>query len=733
MIDLRIEERLFESKEISFGVPMDDPRSAELKSDAPIVYDGERYHIYNLRTVLRKDGVRLRFAKAEINWMKLTDIKRPGDTLLEHLTPQEGLEAILTGTGWSVGNIDSSLTGNFFLTATDATVLQLVWAWCRVTGAEPLFESLTKTIHLVPQVGIDTTISFRYGRDLEELEKEETPPTATRLYGYGADDLDLSGVAGTPYVEDYTWYTAQGMTEDYARSEFQKDDVFSDSSIVDEDVLLAKVNAALAITSKPVIIYKAKVIDISRIAGVNANFKAGDYAHVHDDDLSQELVARVTRKVTYPQDESRNEVELSFNAVPLPDNTSTSTRTDRGESWVAFTAPITADFYIRNDGSYTVARLPLRFSTGGKYHLHLDLVGIGVGAGTVIVTIYDDETDTTIQTLETTYADGEEWRVFKTWFSGELEGRINYRLRVTTLADGGPSPSNGVNLTKETEARVSWYVLAQKATRQTPTVANSVTFDYTGAVQKWTVPDNLEGPIRISVTGAAGAYSSSQTSLRGKGTRVIGELASVIPGNVYDIYVGGRANKTGTTSGGPDTTPGWPNGGAGGARGSAGSNGGAGGGASYMVMEGGAIGDALIVAPGGGGAAGGNAGGDSGFFLGEDGVSGNAGGGTGATQFTFGLGGAGSGGGSGTDGAYNQGGDGGAGGGLLGDGGAGGGGGIYGGGGGGGTGAIQGAGEGGGGGGTGMVDPLIYNLEIQDGVNSGIDGQIIISWDDPVV
>ena len=726
LIDLKIEERLFESEEISFAIPLADPKSADLILEAPIVFEGHHYFIHRAKNVMTKDGVRLRYAWAEINWMRLADIKRPGDTVIDELTPTEGLAQILAGTGWGVGLVDSTLTGPFSHTETDGTVLALIWAWCRVCLAEPIFDSATKTIALVSGMGIPTTASFRYGRDLLELEKEELPPTATRLYAFGKDDLSIIGVAGAAYIEDYTWYTDQGITEEYARSQYQKDNIFSDTTYDDENKLLAEAQKQLAITSRPTIIYKGTVADISRIARTNINFKAGDYAQVHDDDLSQELTARVTRKVRFPYDESRNEVELSFNPVPLPSTTARTSRTSNSREWVAFTGPIAADFIIRNDGSYTVARIPLRFTSEGKLHLHLDLVGIGVGSGTVIVTIYDDVLETTVQTLSTSYTDGAEWRVFKTWFEGELDTRRNYRLRVTTEADGGPSGSNGVNLFQETEERVSWYILAQGAVRETPRAENSVTFDYTGAIQYWTVPDNVEGPVTFIVRGNQGGR------IGGLASQITGKLASVIPGNIYDIYVGGGTAQHSGLSG-THYVPGWPNGGQGGIRASAGSNGGGGGASSHIIPGGGAFGDALIVAPGGGGKSGdNNPGGAAGFFFGEDGIGGSSGApGLGATQGAGGALGVGAST-NGTAGTFGQGGDGGGGGGLLGSGGGAGGGGWYGGGGAGGNGAVHGSGNGGGGGGVGYIDPIIYDIEIQDGVGSG-DGQIVVTWEDPTV
>lgn len=727
MIDLRIEERIFESQELSFAIRANDPKAADLKADAPLSYDGDHYFIFEAKNHLTSDGVRLKKIKAEINWMRLADRKRPGDFLLEGLTATEGLMAILDGMGWSAYNVSNALTGTFSASWTDATVLAMVWDWCRIIGAEPIFLSYEHGVSLVPVAGQNLGVSFRYGRDVEEIEKTETPPFATRVFPVGADELMVSGLVGAPYIEDFSWYTNQGISLEDAMADYIKEEMYVDQTIVAEAPLLAASTKFLDVSSKPTITYKAKVVDLSTITSIpETQFKTGDYATVYDDDLSFEVDARITRRVIWPLNPSENEVELSFNSVLLPESSVATERSDRSEEWVAFTGPIAADFPVRNDGIYTVARIPLRFSTGGKFHLHLDLVGTGVGSGTVIVSIYDTLTETDVEVLTTTYTDGQPWRVFKTWFAGEQEGRIDYRLRVTTLGSGGPSPSNGVDLTQEEETRVSWYVLAQHAVRESPGVENSVTFDYTGAIQKWTVPDNLLGPVKMVVSGGKGGGNAGG----GNGSRVTAWLPSVIPGTVYDIYVGG-----GTGTGGGTRPGGWPNGGLGGAGTSAGLAGGGGGGASYVVAEGGAITAALLVAPGGGGASVDQPGGDSGFFIAEPGATGNGAGGGAATDTIPGLGGAGAGGGTGQDGdtgGQGKGGEGGGGGGLLGNGAGSGGGGWHGGAGGGATGAVNGAGPGGGGGASGYVAPIMYDIFLEDAIISSFNGQIVLSWEDPI-
>ncbi|MFT5821097.1 MAG: hypothetical protein ACI8ZM_002346 [Crocinitomix sp.] len=110
-----------------------------------------------------------------------------------------------------------------------------------------------------------------------------------------------------------------------------------------------------------------------------------------------------------------------------------------------------------------------------------------------------------------------------------------------------------------------------------------VTFDYTGAIQTYTVPDGVTA-IEIQAFGAQG--SDHDLSEGGLGGSITGEL-DVTPGEVLDIYVGGRTGFNG-----------------GGAAGGAGGDfaGEIGGGASDVRQGGGALGDRVVIAGGGGGA-----------------------------------------------------------------------------------------------------------------------------------
>ena len=140
-----------------------------------------------------------------------------------------------------------------------------------------------------------------------------------------------------------------------------------------------------------------------------------------------------------------------------------------------------------------------------------------------------------------------------------------------------------------------------------------VVFEYTGAVQTWTVPSDVTS-VHLNVSGAQGGDgfgSSGAMTEGGYGGIVNGNLA-VTPGQVLYIYVGGEGQTvtSGTLSGG-----GWNGGGN--SRGFTTNGRGGGGGASDVRVGGTSLNDRVIVGAGGGGGclspfAGGNGGGATG-------------------------------------------------------------------------------------------------------------------------
>jgi hypothetical protein len=249
--------------------------------------------------------------------------------------------------------------------------------------------------------------------------------------------------------------------------------------------------------------------------------------------------------------------------------------------------------------------------------------------------------------------------------------------------------------------------------------AQTKTFEYTGAVQIYVVPDGVY-TLQIDMYGASGGWND-YSGVRydkyfpGKGGRVQTSLA-VQPSQTLYIYVGGKGEDAQSGSGGK----GGFNGGGDGTT-SATYSGGGGGGASDIRINGTDLSNRVIVAGGGGGAAynyadGGDNGGAGGDLTAGDGFSNHLqedeSRGRGATQTEGGMGGQWPSYERGASGTLGVGGNG-----PAGTCGTGGGGGYYGGGG----GCWS-----GGGGGSSYTDKKCINVKHQQGVHEG-HGKIIIS------
>ncbi len=144
--------------------------------------------------------------------------------------------------------------------------------------------------------------------------------------------------------------------------------------------------------------------------------------------------------------------------------------------------------------------------------------------------------------------------------------------------------------------------------------AQVTTFNYTGSIQTYTVPNGVSY-VTIDAKGAAGGDYVFGGGSVGQGAEVTGQL-TVTPGQIIYVYVGGAGSSSFYYGGSPG---GWNGGG------NTTGNGGSGGGASDIRMGGIALANRLVVAGGGGGT--GNAcyysgferGGHGGGLTGEDG------------------------------------------------------------------------------------------------------------------
>lgn len=723
--DLWTDDRLDQSETMGFEIAADNPKAYRLAPDIDIVHRSRRFYISEIEE--RRQGRKTTVSvEANASWYRLGDPVYVGSLLISENTPAAGLAALLEGTGWTVGSATSTSSTTFSMEAQDATRLAMLRTWAKITGRFLVFDTVAQRVDLVDTRGAALGLAFRYGRNITGVRRRVSPPKLTRLFPFGADDLTIAGVnSGIPYLDDLSFYTDQGLTSEEAAARYTRSRVFVDASILREADLLAAAQVRLAAESGAQIAYELDVVDLSEVSAVTESARVGDTVGVHDPDFGDSVRPIVTRYRRSWLQPWRNKIELSTILDPISDGSS-SARPSASEEWVQFVGPVRADYVIRNDGDYQVARIPLRFREGGRADFHLDLFGVGVGDGNAIVSVIDlaDESAEQFRVLTIPYTDGNRWRAHMTWAGENISGSHIYAVKVTTEADGGASTTAGVDIAADTGAdditlpfEASWWIKAQGAVQETPSAENSELFEYVSdAPQQFTVPDNVtEVTVRI-----AGAKGGNGVDYAGGNGGEISFTMPVTPGAIFDVYCG-------NTGGGQ--TGGWPGGGD-----AEDFDGGGGGGLSAIVEAGGDLSNALAVAGAGGGGcerragqgAGLGGGGVGGFFNGGDGFGPVHEGGGGATQTAGGVPGADPG--DAEAGSFLQGGRSKTSDAFQADGG-GGGSGWYGGA--GGVGYSNGASGGGGGSGIIRADVSYFGLLVSDGAHA-TSGEVEFSWESPL-
>lgn len=727
LLNLVTDSTLDGAETLTLEIPADDPKRPLLQEGGELRHRDTWWIIDEL--VQERNGSRLTVkAEAVARWTELANTTHIGTLAIADQTVADGGAQCLAGTGWTVGG-DTADTGDHTFEDVNVTALAAVRAWARLTGTFVVFDTVNRTVDWVTSRGTDVGIAYSYGRNIRGLTRRHRAPTVTELWAFGAYGLTVAGITGNPYLEDYSWYTARGLSLSEARDRFRKMAVWIDFSIIRDTDLLTAAQAQLAAANGYETV-DIDIVDISSITGADHNLQPGDTVRAIDPILGDELVTTVTRVQRNWLDPSKGSVDLSTSPQVVADPQPSAAFGEAVVQWAQFTGRIGGTYLIRNDGIWTLARVPLRFGSAGRAHMTFSCEIVGVGAGEATVWLYDATDDVTLKSATVSYTSGQRIPVTISAAVTDTIGRHDYRARITTEASGGPSGTAGVNVPADEVDVAGFWVMAQGAVQETPPPVESEVFDFTGAVQEFVVPDGVT-EVTIECKGAGGGTSQVASAGDRSGGAIVTGLVPVTPGNTLDVYVGGQPVGPGDDGSlsQPSRDGGWPNGGD--AYNAASTNDGAGGGgASFVAEDGDGIADARICAGGGGGmgyGVGSRVGGGGGVFAGGAGAAGDPViGGGGATQFAGGVaatepgttaataGAANAGGVSGTDGGQRSGG--------------GGGGGRYGGGGGQHQ-NVAGDPAGGGGGGSGWIDPDVSDVQITDGGNVG-HGQVTISWEE---
>jgi phage minor structural protein len=539
LLDVFTDERIDQSDELTFVYPATDPKAALLLADADVQRGGKWYFVAE-KIDQRQDTQVTTTVRCVANWYRLGERIRVGSTNLEAVTCAAGLATLLDGTDWGVGNRTAAGGAAFSYEDQDQSVLALVRAWATVCDKVVVFDTENKTVDLIDESdrGFNTGMMFRWSRNLTSIERRVQPPDVTRLYPFGRDDLSITGVnGGFAYIEDFSFYTSQGITLATARERYRKDDVWVNTDIVDEASLLAAAQTRLAERSAALIEYRLSVADLSELTGNSEAVGVGDTVRVADEELGFDVETTVVRRVHYPLQPWRDQIELAYLYDPADSAGGSNDRAKSGLTWEMFQSR-SSRFVIRDGSTWTTNRIGVSFAGAAEAVYGYDLTFTGVGTGSLSVSAIDAESDELEHpVIEYPYTDGEQVHAAWTWSHDsadpldELNGQKDYRIKVRTTASG---PSLGVNI-NATESR--FWILARGATKRTPVAVNSQRFEYTGTAQEFVVPDGVT-EVEVEVAGARCTTNNMDPAGYGRGGIVTGTMP-VISGQTLKVIVGG--------------------------------------------------------------------------------------------------------------------------------------------------------------------------------------------------
>lgn len=438
--DLMIETVLGGAEVLSFVMSREDERVSWLSSDRKVLYNGSFYRV-GRTTDNHKDST-LTVVECPALWYDLSDNVHFGPFVLSAATTRDGLESILNETGWSIGEIEDETLDPHSYQKDSGTVLEILRAWALVCGYEVSFDTLNKEISFRGQVGDRKGIGFIYGRNVTEVERVYSPPVATRIWAVGANDLGISGVSidGKPYVEDFSWYTSQGIGLEEARAEYLKEVVWKDDRYIEATGLLDAATAKIQELSRPVISYSCSVVDLSSLTNVDeGSFSIGDIVRVHDQELDVDIETRVVRKVVRPNDPSKNVVELSYYRPGISlESLSTSAGGYGGGGGGDF------DLFVDECESSVISASPLEICSisvtvagisNGILGAHF--VGVATGSGTLRVEVLIDGSTVGGQEL-IPFTNGQTIQSgIPTWYASLGEGTHFFSLRLRVVSGSG--------------------------------------------------------------------------------------------------------------------------------------------------------------------------------------------------------------------------------------------------------------------------------------------------------
>ncbi|GAA1453483.1 phage tail spike protein [Nesterenkonia lacusekhoensis] len=280
-----------------------------IQDEQELIFKQRRFIVQQVRRTRSDDRAEVTADEAQVEL---------SGRVLEEFAPnawtlEEAVQELLSGTRWTMGRIMGVRYGRAQFE--DLSVLEGLRFLARHQDARLSFDSLRRRVNIAPDMGETHEIVFTYKRELTDIVKQSRAPITTVIYPTGADDMGIESVNdGVPYVEDYGYYTAQGISLADARELYRKEDRWRDQRYEVPENLKRDAEKRLQEEAYPAITYeltaaatRSSYSDDFELSGLSL----GDQVYVWDDEVDAKLRAEVS-VVTTSSDASENNLTLAY-------------------------------------------------------------------------------------------------------------------------------------------------------------------------------------------------------------------------------------------------------------------------------------------------------------------------------------------------------------------------------------------------------------------------------------
>lgn len=297
VFDLKITKEIGGMEELTFFIPANSPEAQMVQLEGYIVPEGEQiFVIRELNTHGKDIEVYCMLAIETLYGYCWSEVAKQGVNLVE------AFEYVLKHTGWKFVNRTSTPARTRDIYIQNQTVWEALKVLCEVYFIEMTVDTHTHTITAYDSVGQDNGVFFISDMNLVNFRKDtNTHKLITRLIPIGKDGLNIMSVnGGKDYIDNNTY------------SDKLLYGLWMQSAYTNPTQLKEDATKWLAEYAKPYITYNIDIIDLYRLNGNQLfKFNVGDGVTIFDKVTEEKVSQRVVKIEIYPQDPTRNTLELS--------------------------------------------------------------------------------------------------------------------------------------------------------------------------------------------------------------------------------------------------------------------------------------------------------------------------------------------------------------------------------------------------------------------------------------